>query len=463
MMSSAATASDITTFKLPYLPGDAIQHTFENGHTLVFVPRPGQVFNISTWVRTGSMNEDAQNNGVSHFLEHLMFKGTPRFPAGEFDKAMEGMGAMINAATWKDYTFYYVTGPNTEYNEFDTVVDMHADMMLHPLLPEDEIGEAYDPDKGETPAVKRERGVVIEEIGLYEDRPWSRVYNFVNDLMYNEDHPYRREVIGTRHIVGTIPRQAIQAYYSRWYTPQNMTTVVVGDFEFESLKVKVQKAFNFGERSDASDALATYQEPTPAEQFRGQISTVKRYTEVESEFSTRFAILGFHGPLAEDAKTTLALDIASHVLGESRASRYNQQLVETQTASKFTGISTAQYTLKHGNVWYIMANFSGKDTALALQEINTLLEGFVGEAPITEAEFARTVKKMKVEFAQSFETCSGIANAVGDALTVIGDVSPITGVLERLESITRDDVIAAAKQYLSPSLAYTAVMVPKHA
>jgi zinc protease len=107
-------------FHLPFLKEAATQVTFENGHTFVFVPRKGQVFNVSTWVKTGSMNEDSLNNGVSHFLEHLMFKGTKRCKPGEFDKAMENMGAIINAATWKDYTFYYVTGPNTDYGEFDT-------------------------------------------------------------------------------------------------------------------------------------------------------------------------------------------------------------------------------------------------------------------------------------------------------------------------------------------------------
>ncbi len=457
-----ATSATIETFSLPYIPEKAIKHTFKNGHTLVFVKRAGQVFNVSTWVKTGSMNEDAQNNGVSHFLEHLMFKGTTRFEAGVFDKKMESMGAMINAATWKDYTFYYVTGPNTQFNEFDTVVDMHADMVLHSVLPEEEIGEPYDPDKGEVPAVKRERGVVIEEIGLYEDRPWSRVYNIANELMYDESHPYRREVIGTRHVVGTIASEQIMAYYRRWYTPENMTTLVVGDFEWDDLKKKVEKAFNFADRSEAKPFLADYQEPASPETFIGKVG-IERYKEEKSEFSTRFAMLGFHGPLATNYKATLALDVASSVLGESRASRFHQKLVETQTPSAFSMVSSTQYALKLGNTFYIMANFTGTDTQAALAEITQILEDFAGENPITEAEFTRTVKKMKVNFAQSFETCSGIADALGDALTVTGDVAAVTETLERLESLTRQDVIDAVQQYLLPSLAYTAVMVPQHA
>jgi zinc protease len=455
-------APTLEAFSLPYIPEQALKYTFKNGHTLVFVPRRGGVFNISSWVKTGSVNEDETNNGVSHFLEHLMFKGTPRFGPGVFDKKMESMGALINAATWKDYTFYYVTGPNTQFNEFDTVVDMHADMILHAELPEAEIGEAYDPNKGETPEVKRERGVVIEEIGLYEDRPWSRVYNLVNDLMYDASHPYRREVIGTRHIVGTISREAISAYYRRWYTPENITTLVVGDFEWETLKTKVEGAFNFADRPEAKDLLKTYKEPAKGESFLGKIGTGERYLEQKSEFTTRFLTLGFHGPLASDVKTTLALDVASTVLGESRASRLNQQLVEKQTPSAFNTVSTAQYAFKLGNAFYIMANYNASNNEAALAEITTILEAFTGESPITEDEFVRTVKKMKVDFARGFETCSGIADALGDALTVTGSVDAVTGTLERLEALTRQDVIDAVNTYLKPSLAYTTVLVPQH-
>ena len=458
----APAAPTLEAFSLPYIPQKAVKHTFKNGHTLVFVQRSGAVFNISSWVKTGSMNEDEQNNGVSHFLEHLMFKGTPRFGAGVFDKKMESMGALINAATWKDYTFYHVTGPNTQFNEFDTVVDMHADMILHSDLPDSEIGEAYDPDKGETPELKRERGVVIEEIGLYEDRPWSRVYNLVNEIMYDESHPYRREVIGTRHIVGTISREAILSYYRRWYTPENITTLVVGDFEWDALKEKVEKAFNFADRPDAKDALKSYKEPAKVESFVGKIGQGERYIEQKSEFTTRFVTLGFHGPLASDLKATLALDVASTVLGESRASRFNQKLVETQTPSAFNTISTAQYALKLGNVFYIMANYNTANDEAALAELTAILDAFTGEEPITEEEFARTVKKMKVDFARGFETCSGIADALGDALTVTGSVEAVTGTLERLESLTRQDVIDAVNTFLKSSLAYTAVLVPQN-
>src|SRR5262249_25897346 len=152
---------------IPYLREKGIHKTYDNGYQFVHVPKKGDVFNISTWVKTGSIHEDDRNNGVSHFLEHLMFKGTERFKPGEFDKAMESMGAIINAATWKDFTFYYITGPKGEQNKnFEKALDMHADMLLCSTLPDEEIGETHDPHDPNSKANKRERGVVIEEIGM---------------------------------------------------------------------------------------------------------------------------------------------------------------------------------------------------------------------------------------------------------------------------------------------------------
>ena len=95
----------------PYLTKPVEVYTMPSGHKIVFAHKQGGMVNISTWVKTGSINENEEINGISHFLEHLMFKGTHKHKAGEFDKTLEAYGAIVNAATWKDYTFYYVTLP----------------------------------------------------------------------------------------------------------------------------------------------------------------------------------------------------------------------------------------------------------------------------------------------------------------------------------------------------------------
>ena len=124
------------TIEYKYLSRPIEIYERECGHKIVFAHKDGGLVNISTWVKTGSINENDENNGISHFLEHLMFKGTTKYKAGYFDKTLEAKGAIVNAATWKDYTFYYVTlpkGPNNEY--FDCALELHADMMCDPIIP----------------------------------------------------------------------------------------------------------------------------------------------------------------------------------------------------------------------------------------------------------------------------------------------------------------------------------------
>ena len=153
----------------PYLTKPVEIYERQNGHKIVLAHKEGGLVNISSWVKTGSINENDENNGISHFLEHLMFKGTHKHKVGYFDKTLESKGAIVNAATWKDYTFYYVTlpqGPDGEY--FKLAIELHADMMLDPVIPEEEIGVAFNLGDDSVPQ-KRERHVVIEEIRMRQD------------------------------------------------------------------------------------------------------------------------------------------------------------------------------------------------------------------------------------------------------------------------------------------------------
>jgi zinc protease len=451
------------TFDLPFLPEPAQRITFENGHTLVFVPKRGRVFNVNTWVKTGSIHEDDVNNGVSHFLEHLMFKGTVRHQPGEFDRAMESMGAIINAATWKDFTFYYVTGPNNGVGEFDKALDMHADMLLHSTLPEAEVGPPYDPADPNYDGEKRERAVVIEEIGMREDQPWTKVYNSVNNQMYPAGHPYRRDVIGTRNIVGLIPRESILGYYRRWYSPAQMTTIVVGDFDFAELCAKVRKAFNFEAIAPVDTAItAGYTEPPAPAQFLGAHNQDgPRFEQVTGDYNTRFFIIGHHGPDIKDVKASIALDIVSYTLGESRSSRMTQNLIEKADVPNFNALGCGQSTFKLGNVFFIQGNFLSDDVETSLAQVKAEVQRFLVDEPMTQAEFDRAVKKMKVQFAEHIETASSLGELVGEALTVAESLTSITEYLPTLETITRDEVMAIARQYLAAETAYTAVLVPQ--
>ena len=453
------TTKEIT---LPFLPEKAIEKTYENGYKLVFVPKRGNVFNINTWVRTGSIHEDEKNNGVSHFLEHLMFKGTTRFAPGIFDKEMEGMGGIINAATWKDFTFYYITGPQDEKNDnFLKALDMHADMLLCSTLPNEEIGETYDAENPAPETNKRERGVVIEEIGMRGDQPWTKVYNNLNHMMYPDNHPYRRDVIGTADIISSIPRESIQQYYHRWYSADSMSTIVVGDFDFDTLEKEVLKAFDF----EAARGNQTVGE-SPVDMIDlSQHNPTGRYASTEAEVQTTFLMLGFHGPNASDLKNTIALDVICHIFGEGNSSRLYQHFIEKPEKPLFNTITAGQMTFKLGNVIFIDGNINesptDKDAKNQLNAVLALLDDFLNEQPITELELARAKKNLKVNFAETSEEASGIAEELGESLVKIGTLNAYTEYLPILEALTLSEIHQVAKTYLDTTKYFASVLLPK--
>ena len=215
LFANIVNAADFNVYKL------------NNGQTVVIQEvKTNPIVTIDTWIKTGSINENDQNNGVSHFLEHLFFKGSTNHAPGEFDKILETKGAITNAATSKDFTHYYVTIPS---KDFDLALEMHSDMLLHPLIPRKEL--------------EKERKVVIEEIMKDANSPNTLVYDNLVNMLYTT-HPYKRKVIGKEGIISKIQREEILDYYNKYYNPSNMVTVIVGDVDSASAIEKVKYDFN---------------------------------------------------------------------------------------------------------------------------------------------------------------------------------------------------------------------------
>lgn len=435
---------------LPYLSKPVEIYKLENGHTIVIASKEGELVNVSTWVKTGSINENDEINGISHFLEHLMFKGTSKYPAGHFDRALESKGAIVNAATWKDYTFYYVTLPKGENNEhFTEALELHADMMLNPLFPEKEIGPVFDvknPDVKE----KRERYVVIEEIGMYEDQPWSKTYKELSRIMYTE-HPYRRDVIGTAEIIASVSQDTIINYYNEWYTPENMTTIIVGDVDPDKTIALVREQFIFSRKNKNKNQ--NYQaEPEQTQQ---------RIIENKSAINTGFALFGFHGPKASNNKESIALDVISAVLGEGKSSRLNQNLIEKPANPIFNVVGTGQYHFKDGNNFFVQSNFHPSQKNKAIELLKVELRNIV-DSPISQEEFEKARKKLKARFAEEAETVSEVGESIGYFMTICnGDLSCYTDYLKALNTLTIEDIQESAKKYLDLNKVSISVLMPE--
>jgi zinc protease len=436
----------------PYLDKPVEVYKLENGHTIVLAHKAGELVNVSTWVKTGSINENDQITGISHFLEHLMFKGTPKHPAGEFDRILEAKGAIVNAATWKDYTFYYVTLPKGENDiYFKQALELHADMMINASLPEEEIGMPFDckcQDSAST-AAARERCVVIEEIRMRNDQPWTKIYDELNNLMYTE-HPYRRDVIGTAEVISSVSRQTIDDYYKKWYTPDNMTTIIVGEMNSAEVIDEVRKHFAF-EPTAVSVKKKHKSEPE---------QTQPRYFEQTGNYETGFMITGFHGPKAENLKDSIALDVISIVLGEGNSSRLYQNLIEKPAKPVFNVVATTQYQFKDGNTFFVQANFRPEKKDMAKELVRNELRNIV-DFPISEEELCKARKKLKSNFAEESETVSEIGESIGHYMTVCGNISCYADYLKTLETLTAQDVLQAAKEYLDLNKVSISILVPE--
>ena len=440
-----------TLIKYPYLTQEVEVYERENGHKIVLAHKEGMMVNVSSWVKTGSINEDDTNNGISHFLEHLMFKGTHTYKVGEFDRMLESKGAIVNAATWKDYTFYYITLPKGINNEnFKLAIDLHADMMMDPVFPSEELGAPFDINDNSV-TDKRERHVVIEEIRMRKDQPWTKVYNQCNYNMYHS-HPYKRDVIGTPEIISRLTREDIDKYYRTFYTPENLTTIVVGDFDHESVLNTICEKFNFPDRLPSKTIESGVDKPVQE----------TKYIETASNVGTSYMMFGWLGPKACELKESICLDLISLIFGDGSSSRLQQNLIEKLPEKIFNIVGTEHYQFKDGNNFFIQANFNPEAKDRAIELIKKELSGLLDNR-ITEEELSKAKKRTKSRFAYAAETVSEIGETIGYHMTVCGGLKLIEDYLKLLSDITVDDLENVIRKYLSVENAVISVLVPEEA
>ena len=173
-----------------------------DGLTIVAEQMPVEAVNLNVWLNVGSVVEPDAINGMAHFLEHMVFKGTPNLQAGEFDRVIEERGAMMNAATSQDYTHYFIT---TAPKDFAELAPLQLDVACHPSIPDEEF--------------ERERLVVLEEICRAEDNPKRRTFRRAMETCF-ERLPYRRQVLGSASAVSELTPGQMRDFHAHWYQPE---------------------------------------------------------------------------------------------------------------------------------------------------------------------------------------------------------------------------------------------------
>lgn len=418
LFSLSVFASDFTVQKLP------------NGQTLVVQEvRNNPIVTIDTWVKTGSINEDDTNNGVSHFLEHLFFKGTKKHPAGEFDRILESKGAVINAATSKDFTHYYITIPS-EY--FNTALELHSDMLTNPQIPRKEL--------------EQERKVVLEEISKDGNTPSKKVYENLNTLMYTT-HPYKRKVIGTSQIVSTITREEILEYFNKHYAPSNMITLVIGDVDTAQVQEKVAHYFGQEYRKPIKNSFKK----------EHQITSQKRKVEY-TDTQSGYMMIGFRGADINDCDT-YALDVLSQILGGGKTSRLYKNIKEQNGLAY--AISASNGSFRDDGIVYITSNFnpanSEKLEKSIFEEICNLQK-----YGVTEEELNTAKKMIEQETYYSRESTSNIASELGYIMTLTGNPDFYNNYISNIKKVTAKQVQDAAQKYLGVNKSAVSMVLPNN-
>ncbi len=411
-------SADISVFRLP------------NGQTVIIQEiHDNKLVTIDTWVKTGSINEDDKNNGVSHFLEHLFFKGTKKHPTGEFDKILESKGAIVNAATSKDFTHYYITVAS---NFFDTAMDLHSDMLTNPQIPRKEL--------------EKERKVVLEEISKDSNTPQKMIYDNLNDMLYIT-HPYKRKVIGTENIISTISREEILDYFNKFYSPSNMITIVVGDIDTQKALQKITSCFN-----------TEYKKPTKTFYKKEHCLNSQKRNVQYIDTEVGYMLIGFRGVDIKNCDT-YALDVLAQVLGGGKSSKLYKNIKEQKNLAY--SISAANGSFGDDGIFYISANFNPTLLEKVEKSIFDEIE-YIKKYGITDEELNSAISMLEQETFYSRESTSDISTQLGYITTLTGSIDFYNNYVSNIKKVTAKEVKDVAQKYLGQSKSAVSIALPQN-
>lgn len=407
-----------------------------NGLTIIAEQMPIDAVNLSLWLNIGSKVESDAINGMAHFLEHMIFKGTPRIDCGEFERLIEERGAITNAATSQDYTHYYITAAP---QDFATLAPLQIELVMNPSLQNDH----FD----------RERPIILEEIRRAEDSPQRRTFYRSMEMSF-ETLPYRRPVLGPAGVVEGLTAEQMRAFHHTWYQPQHMTAVAVGNLPVEELIRVVEEGFDQAiARSNRDYSNPEMVRQVPSSQPEAPFPTIHRAEYVDDALQQARLVLGWRVPGMRQLEKTYPLDVVASILSRGRAARMIDDLLETRNL--VNSISASNMTFGNQGVFYISAKVAIANLADAEKAILEHIQR-LHEEPITATELRRVQTQVANRYIFGSETPSDRAGLYGYYQAMTGDIRHALDYPEWIRRVTAEDVQAAVQRYL-PLKAYGVV------
>jgi zinc protease len=391
-------------------------HTLPNGLKLIIkedhrVP----VVALQAWTRCGAIDESPNVYGISHGLEHMVFKGTPTRSAGEITRSIEAHGGNINAATQLETTHYYIDVPA---HGATAALDVLADTILHPTFPQEEL--------------ERERLVILEEIHRRDDSPDATLWDeFASHVFKNT--PYGIKVIGSEKTVSGLTREDLFSYFSAHYVPEKINMVVVGDVRKKTLLPRLEKLFGNMKKQPAP--------ATPAvklDENRTESVDIKKPVQM-TYFGMGFPTIGLGHP------DSVALDMLADILGGSMSSRLFQSIREEKRLA--LSLSCDYMPFQQKGLFAFFGETLPETAERALDAIKKELVDLKRD-PIRSDEVERAKARVKSEWVYGAETPHGQASSLG-TLSVLGYLPLIGTYLKNVNAVTAADVMDVYERYLA--------------
>ncbi len=410
--------------------GGVTKYSLSNGMTVLLERNDSSpVVAVNVWVKTGSACEVEGEYGLAHVHEHMLFKGTERRQVGEIAGMVEAGGGDINAFTSFDETVYYIVSAR---RFLPMALDLLSDVMEN---------STFDPAE-----LERELEVVQEEIRRGEDSP-SRVLSQKLFSTAYSVHPYGRPIIGTKQSVESFTRDGILDFYRKWYSPDNMILVVVGDFDPEGIKDAVARTFGKIKKRKTPECEL----PPEPEQKHTRTFVVGR------DVNTGYFSFAFHTPSASHADTPV-LDVVSGILGSGESSRFYRKLKERNAT--VNDIYSYAYSLKESGLFLVGGVLDPGKVQKASKEIVAEIELIKNELVGVE-ELARAKTNIERDFIRTKETMQGQARKLGYFELETGDYGYERFYLERVRNVTPEDISRVARKYLTDKNLTAGVLLPK--
>lgn len=392
---------------------DYIKKVLPNGLRLLMVPlQQTDTVTALVLVEAGSAYEKKEQQGISHFLEHMCFKGTTKRPAAQkIAHELDSIGALSNAFTSQEYTGYYAKSAAVHLPK---ILDILSDIYCHSTFPKDEI--------------EKEKGVVIEEINMYEDSPQDHIGNVFMELVYGHT-PAGWNIAGTKETVRAFTREDLVDYHKKYYIPSATTLVVSGKFDPHSVEMTIKTLFT-------SDTFSTpiKKQHTDDEQNEPRFALVNRNTD------QAHCIIGFRAFHHTD-KRLRALKLVATLLGQGMSSRLFQKLREEMGVCYYVHASADAFT-DHG----LFTISVGCDTKrihevieVILKECLRISKEFVEEIEFNKAkEYVIGIMKLGLESSDEYATYYGIQEVMRRELKTLATIE------QEIRALTKEEIREAA-------------------